>query len=159
MDHMIKKILPLLLIMLAACQEKEGDDVATGIQEQHLSLHNWQLEKIRLQLTPGGESSDITANVVDPCESDDEIRFNQNGAYQFFEGPKTCSGSGRTVFRNLAGGQWTYRSQDSVLEVIQGLNKQHFKMITLNPERMEMHQASTDYFGNRSVYQFFFLSK
>jgi hypothetical protein len=156
---MRKKILPLLWIIFAACQEKTGDDAVMGIQDQHLSLHNWQLEKILFQSTPGGQSADITSSVVDPCESDDEIRFSTNGAYQFFEGPRTCNGSGRTVFRNLAGGQWTYRSQDSVLEVIQGLNKQAFKMISLNPERMQMHQSSTDYFGNRSVYQFYFLSK
>jgi hypothetical protein len=142
-----------------ACGEKSDEAPAGGIQPEHISMHTWVLDRITFQLPPDIAESVITDANIDPCERDDQFRFPSGNDFALSEGAVTCIGAGKSVFRNLSGGSWTYSESDSLLTIIRGFNKQLYKMQTLTPSAMHFKQRTQDYFGNENTYHFYFSAK
>lgn len=142
-----------------ACGEKSEEVPAGGIQPEHISMHTWVLDRITIQLPPDVAESDITASNLDACERDDQYRFPSGNAFAVSEGSVTCIGAGKSVFRSVSGGMWTYSSADSLLTMRQGFNKQVFKMVVLTPSVMHFRQSTIDYLGSENRYHFYFSAK
>ena len=144
---------------LMACGEKSEETPASGIQPEHISMHTWVLDRLTLQFPPDATESDVSATNLDACERDDQYRFPSGSAFALSEGGVTCVGAGKSVFRDLSGGTWTYSSADSLLTMSRNFNSQVFKMVTLTPSVMHFRQSSIDYFGSESRYHFYFSAK
>jgi hypothetical protein len=142
-----------------ACGEKSEETPASGIQPEHISMHTWVLDRLTVQLLPNTAESDIIDTNLDACERDDQYRFPSGNAFVLSEGSVTCIGAGKSVFRSLSGGAWTYSERDSLLTMSQGFNKQVFKMVTLTPSVMHFRQSTVDYFGSENRYHFYFSAK
>jgi hypothetical protein len=150
--------LPLLLAG-SGCQEKVQDELPSGIDPDHLSMHAWLLDRITIQVLPAPSEADVTTGSLEPCERDDLSLFEQSGTFRYQEGTVTCNGDGKSVFRSLLNGNWVYSPTDSVLRITKGFNVQQFKMVKLNMNAMHMHQTTLDYLGTETRYHFYFTSK
>ncbi|MCU0381484.1 MAG: hypothetical protein MUE58_09885 [Chitinophagaceae bacterium] len=148
-----------LLLAGYGCQEKVEDELPSGIEPDHLSMHAWLLDRITIQVLPAPSEADVTTGSLESCERDDLVLFEQSGTFRHQEGTATCTGNGKSVFRSLRNGNWVYSPTDSVLKITMGFNVQQFKMVKLNMNAMHMHQTSIDYLGTETRYHFYFSSK
>jgi hypothetical protein len=144
---------------LPSCDKEESDPSPSLLPEEHLMMLKWQLQRVTRQSPPEPLETDVTHLTLLDCEKDDLISFDQNRQITLYEGVASCGSTGKSVFRSVDGGKWTYSASDSVLTLEKGFNKQLFRLRQADASTLIVFQKGLDYFLEEIWYIFYLREK
>jgi hypothetical protein len=132
----MKKLIPLLLILLIACKKQSGPGIS---KTDIISSGNWKLISYSAYTITG--TTDVYSTYPD-CRKDDYLHFNRDGSGEINEGPSKCnSADPQSLFI-----QWSFTNNTETKIKINGGD---YLIDRLDDNNFQIHSISTDPYASQ----------